>query len=411
MAFRLSETLCGQQMQHEFYTLKDMDHQTSRRVLQTVSPMFLGIVCFSFAWLGIGIGCATGDGPRAVGNERHLYNEILSRTEDEQLLANIVRLRYNDTPHFLDMGSVVVQYGIEKRGTAGVQFGIGGFFSSAAADDAGGAVSGGVTFSERPTVSYTPLQGEAYARRLLSAIPLEVIWLLSNSGWSVERLFLLCVERLNDIENAVTASGPPPETAPIYEEFQQIAELARTLQQKRALTLKAVHGEMFESNGLQLVMRLRRTGEEDVDRRLNELATRLGYGEDVDRIPLSISRPAEAELTTLTRTRSLLGVLYFISHSVKVPQDHIDRGIVRVTVDDAGEPFDWDLVTGRVMRIHSSRERPQTAYVAVRYRDHWFYVDDRDHDAKATFGLLQLLFSLQSTTGDGPVPLLTIPTG
>ena len=398
-------------MQPESYTLKDMDHQTSRRVFQILSPMYLGSVCLFFAWLVTGFGCATGDGPRAVGNERHLYNEILSRTEDEQLLVNIVRLRYNDTPHFLDMGSVVVQYGIEKRGTAGVQFGIGGFFSGAAADDAGGAVSGGVTFSERPTVSYTPLQGEAYARRLLSAIPLEVIWLLSNSGWSVERLFVLCVERLNDLENAVTASGPPPESAPIFEDFQRIAELARTLQQKRALTLKAVDGEQFDANGLQLVMRLRRTGDENVDRRLKELATRLGYGEDVERIPLSISRSTGTELTTLTRTRSLLGVLYFIAHSVRVPQEHIDRGIVRVTMDDSGQPFDWDRVTGRVMRIHSSRERPASAYVAVRYRDHWFYIDDRDHDAKATFGLLQLLFSLQSTTGDGPVPLLTIPTG
>lgn len=355
-------------------------------------------------------GCATGTGPRVVGHERHLYNQIVSRTEDEQLLSNIVRLRYNDTPHFLDMGSVVVQYGLEQRGNAGVQFGLSGFFSGAAADDAGGAISGGMTFTERPTVSYTPLQGEAYARRLLSSIPLEIIWLLSNSGWSVERLFILCVERLNDIENAVTASGPPPESAPTFEEFQRIAELARSLQQHRALSLKVVEGP-GEPGGLQLIMRLRRTGEQGTDQQIRELAERLGYDEDVERIELSASRPDQADLFTLMRTRSLLGVLYFISHSVDPPREHIERGIVRVTRDHSGEPFDWNRVTGRVMNIQSSDRRPATAYVAVRYRGYWFYIDDRDHDSKATFGLLQLLFSLQSTTGDGPVPLLTIPTG
>ncbi len=372
------------------------------------APFWLGL--FLVTQLVAALGCATGPGPRLMAQERGQYNEILRQTDDEQLLLNIVRLRYNDTPHFLDMGSVVVQYGYEQRANAGVQFGIQGLFGSAAADDGGGGVGGGLTYSERPTVTYVPLQGKDYAQRMLTSIPVEVIWLLANSGWSVERLLVLCVERLNDIENAVTASGPPPLEAPIFERFQTFAELARRLQQQRALTLKAVPASAPDE-GIYLYMRLRPEVSEQAREDVRQLSQLLGFSEEMELIRLSPSRLEGAEFFALMRTRSLLGVLYFMAHSVEPPEKHIEQGVVRITKDEYGEPFDWDRVTGRVMKIHSSEKRPTSAFVKVRYRDHWYYIDDRNADAKATFSLLQLLFSLQSTTGSGRLPLLTLPTG
>jgi hypothetical protein len=63
------------------------------------------------------------------------------------------------------------------------------------------------------------------------------------------------------------------------------------------------------------------------------------------------------------------------------------------------------------MTIHSQEERPEKAYVAVQYRGWWFYVADDDPSSKATFTLLNILFSLQSETGKGKTPLLTLPIG
>jgi hypothetical protein len=48
--------------------------------------------------------------------------------------------------------------------------------------------------------------------------------------------------------------------------------------------------------------------------------------------------------------------------------------------------------------IHSQKERPENAYVAVQYRGWWFYIADDDQSSKATFSLLNILFSLQSET-------------
>ena len=40
-----------------------------------------------------------------------------------------------------------------------------------------------------------------------------------------------------------------------------------------------------------------------------------------------------------------------------------------------------------------------------------FYLADDDHSSKATFGLLNFLFSLTAESGRGGSPLLTLPVG
>ena len=40
-----------------------------------------------------------------------------------------------------------------------------------------------------------------------------------------------------------------------------------------------------------------------------------------------------------------------------------------------------------------------------------FYIADDDHSSKATFGLLNFLFSLTAESGRGGSPLLTLPVG
>ena len=80
-------------------------------------------------------------------------------------------------------------------------------------------------------------------------------------------------------------------------------------------------------------------------------------------------------------------------------------------MDDDGQPFDWSKVTGKVLTIHSQEDRPQKAYVAVQHRGWWFYIADDDQSSKATFSLLNILFSLQQATGKGKSPVLTLPIG
>ncbi|MBF0550202.1 MAG: hypothetical protein HQK60_06675, partial [Deltaproteobacteria bacterium] len=54
---------------------------------------------------------------------------------------------------------------------------------------------------------------------------------------------------------------------------------------------------------------------------------------------------------------------------------------------------------------------PSGAFVAVPYRGHWFYIDDKDNLSKETLSLLIIIYSLQSGTTQGANPVLTIPVG
>ena len=126
------------------------------------------------------------------------YNQAISRSLDQQLLLNLVRLRYRDTPVFLEMNTLVSQYSFTT--SAGISPNI--VIGSNDAD----AASAGIGFSETPTIGYAQLQGQEFATRILSPILPESIMLLSHSGWSIERLLQLTVHELNGVRNAVRAA-------------------------------------------------------------------------------------------------------------------------------------------------------------------------------------------------------------
>jgi len=62
-------------------------------------------------------------------------------------------------------------------------------------------------------------------------------------------------------------------------------------------------------------------------------------------------------------------------------------------------------------RLHSQKEAPESAYVAVRYLDNWFYVDNADLLSKRVVLVLTLLFRLQAPEAPAIAPVLTVPTG
>jgi len=61
--------------------------------------------------------------------------------------------------------------------------------------------------------------------------------------------------------------------------------------------------------------------------------------------------------------------------------------------------------------IYSSSYRPADAFVTVPYRNHWFWIDDRDMRSKSLFSFLMFIFSLTDTEGKEGAPIITVPAG
>ena len=110
------------------------------------------------------------------------------------------------------------------------------------------------------------------------------------------------------------------------------------------------------------------------------------------------------------RTRSISGLLYYLSQTVETPEQHQSEGLVTVTTSKTGEAFDWtDTPAGRRFKVRTQVERPDNAYIATYYRGHWFYIEDTDLESKSTFMLLRQLFDLQAGQTKSQGPTLTLP--
>lgn len=346
--------------------------------------------------------CVTNLGPKTVAPSRFDYNQAIANSRNEQLLLNLVRLRYRDTVQFLEVSSVLTQYSID--GSAGI-------YPLANLNGVGSTPYGagvGMAYSERPTVTFTPLQGEDFARRLLAPVAPETLILLAQSGWSIERLALCCVEQINQVQNARAASGPTPDYVPRFDDFRRAARLLRELQMAGLIDLRVEVADNGEDQVTYLFVQSEPSGEWRA--KVAEVRDLLGLPHDLDRFRLTPRLSGERDEISIS-ARSVIGVLYFLSQAVEAPVLHQEQGKVTLTRDLAGGQFDWSEVTGSLLSVGSQENRPDDAFVRVKYRGHWFYIADNDLESKTTFNLLTLLFALQAAPSGAGSPLLTVSAG
>src|SRR5437667_2669599 len=93
-------------------------------------------------------------GPQTVARDRSEYSSSISESWKRQTLLNIVKLRYLDPPIFVDVGQIVAGYSLETGLSAG-----GAFPETPSFGGNTATVGGSVRFTDRPTITYTPLTG------------------------------------------------------------------------------------------------------------------------------------------------------------------------------------------------------------------------------------------------------------
>jgi len=114
----------------------------------------------------------------------------------------------------------------------------------------------------------------------------------------------------------------------------------------------------------------------------------------------------DKELAMLTR--SILDILIDFASFITVPAVHVQERRVLPTGDPEAGPGG---PLPPLVRIQSSAEKPDDAFVAVPYRGHWYWIDDRDLPSKGLFTFLMFLFTLVETGDKGAPPVVTIPAG
>lgn len=351
-----------------------------------------------FALLALGgpIGCLN-YGPISLKSERSKYNLAIQKTNDEQLLLNLVRLKYRDTPFFLEVGNVASQFKLRNKAsiTAQLESMVKDIFNLGAS----------TSYEESPTVSYTPLQGDSFVKNILSTLPLKTITLLFHSGWSIERVFRVSCQLLGGLENAPGASGPTPSFAPEYKKFLKAIKYLQELDDRDALRIN-----YQEVNG-QPQMVLQISNEAKNSKSALEFARTVNAVSGKGMYVLNHFPTPEQVNHLRIVPRSFLGIMFYLSQSTEVPTRDVLKGKITLTKTLTGESFDWSDVTGDLLTIRSSDEEPLRSKVRIYYRNSWFYIDDSDLDSKSTFSLLTQIYALQSGAIKSIDPVLTIGVG
>jgi len=268
-------------------------------------------------------------------------------------------------------------------------------------------------------------------------------------------VFRLYLENLNWISNAQTASGPTPKTPPDYQDFQRGILALQALQDRGQVVFSVeerveAQGSPLPASGVSArdIVEAAKSGYEYrrddtgaewtlfkkssqpvllVDPRaadspeMREVARAFRLKAGLTKFPLTqevlspfpATYPSEGVTGIDLETRSLLQALYYVSHGIDIPAEHVQRGLATITRDASGQPFDWRLVLDGLFRVYSVKgdSRPPNVHVAVPYKGHWFYINEADNDTKSTFSLLMELSRLE-VLGKSPAgPLLTLPVG
>ena len=401
-------------------------------------------------------GCVLG--PSSLRLSRANYNAAVQQTAREEMLLNLVRLRYHQSEEFIRVPSITGQY------TYDADFGGSGGWQDGVAAKLG--LSFGLGATSKPTIVYTPEQAQEFNRRLLSPIGTETLDLLTSKGWAIDRVMRVAIRNVNDVDNATSAGGPTPTLKPEFEEFCYLSACLRRLQkfgrrieiayennttepvrlsgelpvekvdsasivaaaEKGFQFLRADDGDSYSlwtqpSNSKSLVLRLApeamNAAETDEIRRILELAPGLNTYEIQHDTLGQLHRPHTRRLACsrnscdrkaiVVSTRSLKEMMFYLSHGIEVPKCHSEAGLVQQSFDDNGNPFDWQEMSVGLFHVKSSTGRPKASAVSVKYRDHWFYIEETDLESKSTFNLLLELFNLEIRAGGGgQIPLLAL---
>jgi hypothetical protein len=338
-------------------------------------------------------------GPGTLARDRFDYITAISDSWKSQMLLNMVKLRYGDAPVFLDVASVINQYGIESS------FGFSGNWAQNAQPPwPYGALYnlfGSGRYAERPTITYSPLSGEKFARSVMTAIPPAAILNLLQGGYPVDMVLRLAVHSVNGIRSRYGGGARMRNADP---EFYPLVEKLRDIQQSGDLGLRVRKSGEQTSTLIVFSKKLSPA----VEAARAEVRNILGLDPKVEEFSVVYGSVASNDKEIAILTRSMLEILIDLSSYIEVPAS---SAMERRTFPTP-EP---EIVNGApvapLIRILSSPQSPGDAFAAVRYGQDWYWIDDKDLPSKRLFSFIMFLFSL-TESGDRPgTPIITIPVG
>ncbi len=324
------------------------------------------LVCVICALALSATGCYRAIGPQSVARDRHLYAASLSDSWKEQTLLNIVKVRYVDPPVFVDVGNIVASYSLQQGVTVG-----GNIVPDASAPYA--TVGGFGTYGNSPTITYTPLTGNKFIRSLATPLPPEAVFSSIQSGQPADLILFASLASINGLKNQEATLNGVTRADP---DFHRMRELARQIQLSGAVRI--VVKKDADQELVSFVSFRTDNIPPDIQADVLEFRRILGLSPSATEFKIVFGAVSTNDKEIAVITRSILSLMQTMAAQVEVPEEDLAQ-------TRAFPGFEHDKgVPGvvRLIRIHSGKSSSPDAFVSVKYRNNWFWIDDGDLESK-----------------------------
>jgi len=332
-------------------------------------------------------------GPPSVDRDRFDYINAIASSWKQQTLLNIVKMRYADTPVFLDVGQIISGY--QLQGTVSVA---GTLNSASAIGDVLNLGSAG-TYSDRPTITYTPLTGAHFMQVMITPIPPPALLMRAEEGWPIDMLLQIGAQSINGLSNrkgGMRGHAADPD-------FVRLLAALQRLQASGVLDLRVGSSKESEQEGPVMIISQKNLPPEiQADREL--VRKLLGLRPDLQEFKIKRGTMSGKDDEIAIQTRSGFQILNQLASYIEVPPEHVtERRTYPLIPEPAGTQSMPPLI-----RILAEKSRPADAFAAVKYRDYWYWIDDRDFRSKGIFTFLMIIMTLSEQEEKVQPPIVTI---
>jgi hypothetical protein len=339
-------------------------------------------------------GCG-GLGPATIPNDQVDYADAMSHGDARLTLLNIVKLRYQDVVTFVQANQVVAGYQLQG------QLNLSGQLSR---PDSSGTLGAQGSFSNNPTITYSPVTGGDFETLLLTPIPPMDLFALANSGVSTSVVLSVGLQQFNGVSNpGVGLATDESDTSSSIRELMYQGEVLR--QAGRLSVDVETTGKGKDLKRELFYNFLPGKPDPEIDRQERRWRERLGLDPKSKhfRVAFGTGRGGSGEIRVVTR--SIMGILIDVARGIQVPASDIAEGRTTAT------PADFRPVAHIAIQSSTGLLHPSNAATYVRYRDHWFWIDDKDYQSKTIFAFIVHLLSLAEGEKTQQLPVITIPVG
>jgi hypothetical protein len=269
--------------------------------------------------------------------------------------------------------------------------------------------------SNSPTITYTPLTGNAYIKGLVTPLPAELLFNAIQNGLPADSVLLAAFTSINGLRNqSVSLQG----IRPADPDFHRVRTLMREIQLSGAVRLYVKESANKENTdkqnsnkentnkpGTRIIALRTKNIPPEIQDDIAELRRLLHLNPDATEFELTSAPLPSSDKEFAVQTRSLIELMKNMAAQVEAPPEDLSQ---HRAFPGFATGHDMPGIVP-IIRIRSSKQKPNDAFIAIHYRNFWFRIDDDDLPSKAAFAQLMELFTMIETESGENLPVVTIP--